>query len=398
MDGEEYMIYLDNAATTQVKPEVTKAMMPYFHEKYGNPSSLYEIGVENKDAISRARAEIAETLGAKEQEIYFTSGGTESDNWALRNAAENYRDKGKHIITSTIEHHAITHTCEYLEKKGFEISYINVDECGMIKINELKNAIRKDTILISVMFANNEVGTIEPVGEIGRIAKQADVLFHTDAVQAYCHIPIAVKELGIDMLSASAHKICGPKGVGFLYVREGIRLSPMIFGGAQEHKMRAGTENVPGIVGMAEAAKLSHKFMTANMEKERRMRDYLVNRIMHEIPFVHFNGSKTSRLPGNASFSFRYADGQTLVVMLDMEGVCASSGSACTSGSQAPSHVLSAMGIPENIALGTLRLTVGSDTTREEVDKTVNAIKKIVAELRSKSAEYQMLVRRNYWR
>lgn len=392
------MIYLDNAATTQVKPEVTKAMMPYFHEKYGNPSSLYEIGVENKEAISKARADIAETLGAGEQEIYFTSGGTESDNWALRNAAENYQDKGKHIITSTIEHHAITHTCEYLQKKGFEITYINVDECGMIKINELKNAIRKDTILISVMFANNEVGTIEPIAEIGRIAKQADVLFHTDAVQAYCHIPISVKDLGIDMLSASGHKICGPKGVGFLYVREGIRLSPMIFGGAQEHKMRAGTENVPGIVGMAEAARLSHKVLTVNMEKERRMRDYLVKRIMHEIPYVRFNGSKTSRLPGNASFSFRYVDGQTLVVMLDMEGVCASGGSACTSGSQTPSHVLSAMGIPDNIALGTLRLTVGADTTREEADKTVNAIKKIVAELRAKSAEYQSLVRKNYWR
>lgn len=398
MDGEKNMIYLDNAATTQVKPEVTKAMMPYFHEKYGNPSSLYEIGVENKEAIFKARNDIAETLGAGGDEIYFTSGGTESDNWALRNAAENYGEKGKHIITSTIEHHAITHTCEYLEKKGFEISYINVDECGMIKMNELKNAIRKDTILISVMFANNEVGTIEPIGEIGRIAKQADILFHTDAVQAYCHIPIRVKELGIDMLSASGHKICGPKGVGFLYVREGIRLSPMIFGGAQERKMRAGTENVPGIVGMAEAARLSHMSLTANMEKERRMRDYLVNRIMREIPFVRFNGSKTSRLPGNANFSFRYVDGQTLVVMLDMEGVCASSGSACTSGSHAPSHVLSAMGIPENIALGTLRLTVGADTTKEEADRTVNAIKKIVAQLRSKSAEYQMLVRKNYWR
>ncbi len=398
MDGEKNMIYLDNAATTQVKPEVTKAMMPYFHEKYGNPSSLYEIGAENKEAICKARNDIAETLGAGSDEIYFTSGGTESDNWALRNAAENYGEKGKHIITSTIEHHAITHTCEYLEKKGFEISYVNVDECGMIKMNELKNAIREDTILISVMFANNEVGTIEPIGEIGRIAKQADILFHTDAVQAYCHIPIRVKELGIDMLSASGHKICGPKGVGFLYVREGIRLSPMIFGGAQERKMRAGTENVPGIVGMAEAARLSHKSLTGNMEKERRMRDYLVNRIMREIPFVRFNGSKTSRLPGNANFSFRYVDGQTLVVMLDMEGVCASSGSACTSGSHAPSHVLSAMGIPENIALGTLRLTVGADTTKEEADRTVNAIKKIVAQLRSKSAEYQMLVRKNYWR
>lgn len=372
--------------------------MPYFHEKYGNPSSLYEIGVENKEAICKARNDIAETLGAGSDEIYFTSGGTESDNWALRNAAENYGEKGKHIITSTIEHHAITHTCEYLEKKGFEISYVNVDECGMIKMNELKNAIRKDTILISVMFANNEVGTIEPIGEIGRIAKQADILFHTDAVQAYCHVPIRVKELGIDMLSASGHKICGPKGVGFLYVREGIRLSPMIFGGAQERKMRAGTENVPGIVGMAEAARLSHMSLAGNMEKERRMRDYLVNRIMREIPFVRFNGSKTSRLPGNANFSFRYVDGQTLVVMLDMEGVCASSGSACTSGSHAPSHVLSAMGIPENIALGTLRLTVGADTTKEEADRTVNAIKKIVAQLRSKSAEYQMLVRKNYWR
>lgn len=392
------MIYLDNAATTQVKPEVADAMMPYFREKYGNPSSLYEIGVENKEAINEARVQLAQTIGAKEGEIYFTSGGTESDNWALRSTAESYCDKGKHIITSTIEHHAITHTCEYLEKKGYEITYVNVDDCGMIKINELKNAIRRDTILISVMFANNEVGTIEPVEEIARIAKQADVLFHTDAVQAYCHVPINVKKLGVDMLSASAHKIGGPKGVGFLYVREGIRLSPMMFGGAQERKMRAGTENVPGIVGMAEAAKLSHRYLTGNMERERRMRDYLVKRVMHEIPFVRLNGSKTSRLPGNASFSFGYVDGQTLVVMLDMEGVCASSGSACSSSSHAPSHVLTAMGIPESTALATLRLTVGADTTRDEVDKTVNALKKIVAQLRSKSADYQKALRKNYWR
>lgn len=392
------MIYLDNAATTQVKPEVADAMMPYFREKYGNPSSLYEIGVENKEAINEARVQLAQTIGAKEGEIYFTSGGTESDNWALRSTADSYCDKGKHIITSTIEHHAITHTCEYLEKKGYEITYVNVDDCGMIKINELKNAIRRDTILISVMFANNEVGTIEPVEEIARIAKQADVLFHTDAVQAYCHVPINVKKLGVDMLSASAHKIGGPKGVGFLYVREGIRLSPMMFGGAQERKMRAGTENVPGIVGMAEAAKLSHRYLTGNMERERRMRDYLVKRVMHEIPFVRLNGSKTSRLPGNASFSFGYVDGQTLVVMLDMEGVCASSGSACSSSSHAPSHVLTAMGIPESTALATLRLTVGADTTRDEVDKTVNALKKIVAQLRSKSADYQKALRKNYWR
>lgn len=392
------MIYLDNAATTQVKPEVADAMMPYFREKYGNPSSLYEIGVENKEAINEARVQLAQTIGAKEGEIYFTSGGTESDNWALRSTADSYCDKGKHIITSTIEHHAITHTCEYLEKKGYEITYVNVDDCGMIKINELKNAIRRDTILISVMFANNEVGTIEPVEEIARIAKQADILFHTDAVQAYCHVPINVKKLGVDMLSASAHKIGGPKGVGFLYVREGIRLSPMMFGGAQERKMRAGTENVPGIVGMAEAAKLSHRYLTGNMERERRMRDYLVKRVMHEIPFVRLNGSKTSRLPGNASFSFGYVDGQTLVVMLDMEGVCASSGSACSSSSHAPSHVLTAMGIPESTALATLRLTVGADTTRDEVDKTVNALKKIVAQLRSKSADYQKALRKNYWR
>lgn len=392
------MIYLDNAATTQVKPEVADAMMPYFHEKYGNPSSLYEIGVENKEAINEARVQLAQTIGAKDGEIYFTSGGTESDNWALRSTAESYSDKGKHIITSTIEHHAIAHTCEYLEKKGYEITYINVDDCGMIKINELKNAIRKDTILISVMFANNEVGTIEPVEEIARIAKQADVLFHTDAVQAYCHVPIHVKKLGIDMLSASAHKFGGPKGVGFLYVREGILLSPMMFGGAQERTMRAGTENVPGIVGMAEAAKLSHRYLTGNMERERRMRDYLVKRVMREIPFVRFNGSKTSRLPGNASFSFGYVDGQTLVVMLDMEGVCVSSGSACSSSSHAPSHVLTAMGIPESTALATLRLTIGADTTRDEVDKTVNALKKIVAQLRSKSADYQRALRKNYWR
>lgn len=389
------MIYLDNAATTSVRNEVVDAMIPYFHDKFGNPSSLYELAVENKNAVNQARQVIAGTIGAKENEIFFTSGGTEADNWALRNAAENYADKGKHIITTRIEHHAVIHTCEYLSKKGFEISYINVDEYGIIKLNELRNAIRKDTIMISVMFANNEIGSIQPIGEIGQIARNAGVLFHTDAVQAYCHVPIDVNELNIDFLSASGHKIRGPKGVGFLYARDGIRLSPMIFGGSQERKMRAGTENVPGIIGLATAASLENTNLTQRAFRERRARDYLIERIMREIPFTRLNGHRFNRLPGNANFSFQFVDGESLLVMLDMEGICASSGSACTAGSTEPSHVLRAVGLPDDVAYGTLRLTISEDTTREEIDKTVNAVKKIVSELRNKSEEYNNMIRKN---
>lgn len=388
------MIYLDNAATTQVRNEVVDAMIPYFRDKFGNPSSLYELASENKNAINQAREVIAKTIGADSNEIYFTSGGTESDNWALRNAAENYGEKGRHIITSRIEHHAVLHTCEYLSKKGFEITYVNVDEYGMIRLNELRNAIRKDTILISVMFANNEIGSIQPVGEIGRIARQAGVLFHTDAVQAYGHVPIDVKEMNIDFLSASGHKIHGPKGVGFLYVRNKIMLSPMIFGGSQERKMRAGTENVPGIIGLSTAAKLENANLIKRANRESRARDYLIERIMREIPFTRLNGHRYNRLPGNASFSFQYVDGESLLVMLDMEGICASSGSACTSGSLEPSHVLRAVGLSDEVAYGTLRLTISEDTTREEIDKTVDAVKKIVSELRSKSEEYNNMLQK----
>lgn len=392
------MIYMDNAATTYVKKEVLEAMLPYYGEKYGNPSSIYEFGAENKKAVDNARSIIAKTINADDNEIYFTSGGTEADNWALRNAAQNYKDKGKHIITSKIEHHAIMNTCKYLEQKGFEITYLNVDEYGMINRYELLKSIRDDTILISIMFANNEIGTIEPVCEIGQIARNKGVLFHTDAVQAYCHVPIDVKKLNIDMLSASSHKIHGPKGIGFLYVRDGIKLSPLMFGGGQERHMRAGTENVPGIVGMAKAAQVEHKHLPENMHKQARVRDYLVGRILSEIPFSRLNGSRTKRLPGNASFSFQFVDGNSLLVMLDMEGICASSGSACTASEASLSHVLKAMGVPESVAYGTLRLTVSAETTFEEVDKTVEAVKKIVFELRKKSDEYKMITKRNCWR
>lgn len=398
------MIYLDNAATTSVRSEAVDAMIPYFHDKFGNPSSLYELAVQNKNAINQAREVIAKTIGADSNEIFFTSGGTESDNWALRNVAENYANRGKHIITSRIEHHAVLHTCEYLSQKGFEISYLNVDEYGIIRLNELKNAIRKDTIMISVMFANNEIGSIQPIREIGKIAGQAGILFHTDAVQAYCHVPIDVKEMNIDFLSASAHKIRGPKGVGFLYVRDGIKLSPMIFGGSQERKMRAGTENVPGIIGFSTAAALENANLISRGNRESKARDYLIERIMREIPFTRLNGHRYNRLPGNASFSFQYVDGESLLVMLDMEGICASSGSACTSGSLEPSHVLRAMGLSDEAAYGTLRLTISEDTTREEIDKTVNVVKKIVFELRSKSEEYHAMLQKykrygmNNWR
>lgn len=389
------MIYLDNAATTAVRNEVVEAMMPFFSEKYGNPSSLYELAIENKNAIDDARKCIADTLNANENEIYFTSGGTEADNWALRSIAENYQDKGKHIITTKIEHHAIIHTCEYLEKKGYEITYLNVDEYGIIRMNELRNAIRSDTILVSVMMANNEVGTIEPMGEIANIVKKAGSILHTDAVQAYCHIPIDVKKFHIDLLSASGHKIHGPKGTGFLYVREGVNISPMIFGGAQEMKKRAGTENVPGIIGLARAAELENVVMADNIVNIKRKRDYLIERIMREIPYTRLNGHRIYRLPGNASFSFQFVDGQSLLVMLDMEGICASGGSACTSGSAQPSHVLMALGLPANVAFGTLRLTIDEGTTKEEIDMTVNAIKKIVFDLRSKSEEYNNMIQKN---
>ena len=372
------LIYLDNAATTKTAPEVVDAMLPYFTEKFGNPSSVYSFASGNKEVISGQRDIIAGVLGAKSNEIYFTAGGSESDNWALKAAAEAYADKGNHIITTKIEHHAILHTAEYLEKRGFEVTYLNVDEDGKISLDELKSAIRPTTILISVMFANNEIGTIQPVREIGEIACEHGILFHTDAVQAFGQVPINVDECHIDMLSASGHKLNGPKGIGFLYIRKGVKIRSFVHGGAQERKRRAGTENVPGIVGLGAAVKRAASTMEERMEKESRLRDYLIGRVTQEIPYCRLNGHKTDRLPNNANFSFRFVEGESLLIMLDGKGICASSGSACTSGSLDPSHVLLAIGLPHEIAHGSLRLTLGGETTKEEIDYVVDSLKEIV--------------------
>lgn len=384
------LIYLDNAATTKTAPEVVEAMLPYFTEHYGNPSSVYSFASGNKEIVSRQREVIAQALGAQANEIYFTAGGSEADNWALKAAAEAYEKKGKHIITTKIEHHAILHTCEYLEKqRGFEVTYLDVDENGVVKLDELKRAIRPDTILISVMFANNEIGTIQPIREIGEIAKEHGILFHTDAVQAFGQIPIDVDACHIDMLSASGHKLNGPKGIGFLYIRKGVKIRSFVHGGAQERKRRAGTENVPGIVGMGAATERALRTMEERTKKERELRDYLIGRIEAEIPYCRLNGDRTDRLPNNVNFSFRFIEGESLLIMLDMKGICASSGSACTSGSLDPSHVLLAIGLPHEIAHGSLRMTLGEDTTKEDLDDTVEALKEIVANLRSMSPLYE---------
>ena len=389
------MIYLDNAATTKTAPEVVDAMLPYFSEYYGNASTIYSLGAESKKAMDHARQTIADSLGAKPEEIYFTAGGSESDNWALKATAEAYASKGKHIITTKIEHHAILHTCEYLEKRGFEITYLNVDRDGLISLDELKAAIRPDTILISVMFANNEIGTIEPIAEIGEIAKEHGVLFHTDAVQAYAQVPINVDEMHIDMLSASGHKLNGPKGIGFLYIRKGVKIRSFIHGGAQERKRRAGTENVPGIVGLGKAVEIAVATMDERIKKETELRDHLIDRILAEIPYTRLNGDRDCRLPNNANFSFQFIEGESLLIMLDMAGICGSSGSACTSGSLDPSHVLLAIGLPHEIAHGSLRLTLGEDNTMEEMDYVVDKIKGIVERLRSMSPLYEDFVKKN---
>lgn len=388
-------IYLDNAATTKTAPEVVEAMLPYFTESYGNPSSIYSIGSKAKEAVTNARERIAGTLGAKTNEIYFTAGGSEADNWALIATAEAYEAKGRHIITSKIEHHAVLHTCGYLEKKGYEVTYIDVDENGIIKLEELKKAIRPDTILISVMFANNEIGTIQPIAEIGAIAREHGILFHTDAVQAYGHVPIDVNEMNIDMLSASGHKFNGPKGIGFLYIRTGIKNRSFLHGGQQERGRRAGTENVTGIVGIGKAAELAFSSMEERGKKELALRDYLIRRIDEEIPYSRLNGDAKKRLANNVNYSFRFIEGESLLIMLDMKGVCASSGSACTSGSLDPSHVLLAIGLPHEIAHGSLRLTVSAENTMEEMDKTVEAVKEIVGKLRNMSPLYEDFVKKN---
>lgn len=383
------MIYLDNAATTKTAPEVVDAMLPYFSEYYGNASTIYSLGAESKKAMDHARQTIADSLGAKPEEIYFTAGGSESDNWALKATAEAYASKGKHIITTKIEHHAILHTCEYLEKRGFEITYLNVDRDGLISLDELKAAIRPDTILISVMFANNEIGTIEPIAEIGEIAKEHGVLFHTDAVQAYAQVPINVDEMHIDMLSASGHKLNGPKGIGFLYIRKGVKIRSFVHGGAQERSRRAGTENIPGIVGLGAAVERAMRIMDSKTRKEIKLRDYLIGRLENEIPHCWLNGHRTKRLPNNINFSFLFIEGESMLIMLDMKGICASSGSACTSGSLDPSHVLLAIGLKHEEAHGSLRLTLSEDSTKEEMDIVAEEVKKIVQRLRDMSPLYE---------
>ena len=389
------LIYLDNAATTRVYPEVLEAMTPYFTEYYGNPSAFYSFSNTAGKAVAEARENIAKLIGAKTEEIYFTGGGSESDNWALKATAEAYVKKGKHIITTTIEHHAILHTCQWLEKNGFEVTYVNVDEDGVVKLDELEAAIRPDTILISVMAANNEIGTIQPLKEIGAIARKYGVLFHTDAVQAFAHIPINVDEMNIDMLSASGHKINGPKGIGVMYIRKGVKILSYIHGGAQERRRRAGTHNVPGIVGMGKAVEIAAATMEEKTKYISELRDYLIEQVLEKVPYARLNGHKTNRLPNNANFCFRFIEGEGMLILLDQAGICGSSGSACTSGSLDPSHVLLAIGLPHEIAHGSLRLTLSEDTTKEDIDYTVDKLAEIIARLRSMSPLYEDFERKN---
>ncbi|MDR2933244.1 MAG: cysteine desulfurase NifS [Oscillospiraceae bacterium] len=382
-------IYMDNAATTPVRNEVLEAMIPYYGELYGNPSSLYQTASLSKRAVEHARAQVADALGAKPDEIYFTGGGTESDNWALIGAADGCGKEGGHIITTSIEHHAVLHTCRYLEEKGFDITYLPVDAEGLVTVRELEQAIRPDTFLISVMFANNEIGTIQPIKEIGRLAKERNILFHTDAVQAVGHIPIDVNVLNIDLLSLSAHKIYGPKGVGVLYVRKGTKLKSFIHGGAQERGRRAGTENVPGIVGMGHAIEL----VSAEMREENKrlipLRDRLIEEILTAVPNARLNGHRTERLPGNVNISFEFVEGESILLLLDTKGIAASSGSACTSGSLDPSHVLLAIGLPHENAHGSIRLTLGRHNTESEVNEVIRELPPIIERLRGMSPLYE---------
>ena len=386
-------IYLDNAATTKTSPEVIEAMRPYFGVLFGNPASAYTFAGNINSDVDKARKEIAGFINASADEIYFTSGGSESDNWALKGTAFALKNKGKHIITTVIEHHAILNACNYLERSGYDVTYLSVDENGLISLEELKAAIRPDTILISVMFANNEIGTIEPIAEIGRIAHEHGILFHTDAVQAYGHIPIDVKELGIDMLSVSGHKINAPKGIGFLYIRKGIKIEPLIHGGSQERGKRGGTTNVAGIIGLAKATELAAESLDKRAEYERELRDYLIGRIENEIPYALLNGDRSKRLPNNVNFCFRFIEGESMLLLLDQYGICASSGSACTSGSLDPSHVLLAIGRPHEIAHGSLRLTLSEETRKDDIDFTVDTLKQIIEWLRSMSPLYEDFIR-----
>lgn len=377
-----HRIYLDNAATTQMSDAVKTAMEPYLKDRFGNASTMYGYGEESKEAIENARKTIANTLDAKPSEIFFTSCGTEADNWAVKGIAEAYGTKGRHIITSKIEHHAILNSCEYLERSGYRVTYLDVDEYGRVSPEAVLSAIEPDTILITIMFGNNEVGTIEPIMQIGRIAREHQIIFHTDAVQAYAQIPISVRHYPVDLLSASAHKFHGPKGVGFLYIREGITLPSFIHGGGQEQGKRAGTENVPGIVGMGKAAVEAHKNMRYRMNRETMLRNYLIEKVLHEIPGSRLNGHRIGRLPGNANFSIKGVDGASLLILLSEDGICASGGSACNTGEQRISYVIEALGVPEEYAAGTVRMTLCGDTTRADIDAAVASLKRHVAQLK----------------
>jgi len=388
------VVYMDHAATTPTKPEVLEEMMPFFTEKFGNPSSVYSIGRESRAAIDTARQRVANSLGASMDEIYFTAGGSESDNWALKGIAFANRDKGNHIITTKIEHHAVLHACEYLEKHGFDVTYLPVDSEGLVSIEDLKNAITDKTILVSIMFANNEIGTIQPISEIGKICRERGIYFHTDAVQAVGNVPINVKDMNIDLLSLSGHKFYGPKGIGALYIRKGVKIHSLIHGGGQERKRRAGTENVPGIVGLGKAIELANANLESHMNKLVSLRDKLIKGIIDNIPYTRLNGHPTKRLPGNVNVCFRFIEGESLLLLLDQAGICASSGSACSSGSLDPSHVLLAIGLPHEIAHGSLRLTLGDATTEEDVDYVLNTLQNIVKRLRDMSPLYEEFLKK----
>jgi cysteine desulfurase len=387
----EKYIYMDNSATTPVRKEVLDEMLPYFTEKYGNPSSIYSLGSASRVAVEKAREQVAKVLNADKNEIFFTAGGSESDNWAIKGIALKNKNKGNHIITTKIEHHAVLHTCEYLEKNGFEVTYLDVDQDGLINLDDLKNAIKDETILITIMFANNEIGTIQPIKEIGQIARERGIYFHTDAVQAVGNLKIDVKDMNIDLLSLSGHKFYGPKGVGVLYIKKGTKIDSLIAGGAQERNKRAGTENVPGIVGLGKAIELAYENLDEKNEKLIKLRDRLISKIEENIKYVRLNGHRTNRLPGNVNFCFEFIEGESLLLSLDMVGVAASSGSACTSGSLDPSHVLLAIGLPHEIAHGSLRLSLGIYNTEEEVDYVVDKLVEIVDRLRKMSPLYDKI-------
>ncbi|SFH47333.1 cysteine desulfurase [Tindallia magadiensis] len=384
-------VYLDYSATTPVKPEVFNAMTPYLRDYYGNPSSLHSYGRENKKAIDTARDQIAQTLKAKPEEVFFTGGGSEADNWAIKGTAEALKNKGRHIITTSIEHHAVLHTCQHLEKQGYEVTYLPVNEEGIISVEELKSHLREDTILITIMYANNEIGTIQPIQEIATIAKEHKILFHTDAVQAYGHLEINTQDLPVDMISISAHKLYGPKGVGALYIRKGTRIHNLIHGGAQERKKRAGTENIAGIVGFGKAAELAYSQLSEHVAHLTELRDYLLKGIQQTIPYTKLNGHREKRLPNNVNVSFEFIEGESMLLSLDMVGIAASSGSACTSGSLDPSHVLLSLGLSHEMAHGSLRLTLGDQNTKEEIDYVLEQLPPIVQRLRDMSPLYENL-------